>query len=126
MKKTITMMAAFMAIVFTLCSFSGDNKGKLVGQWVMQYTDVFSQTDEKVGHDDAAGVWWEVTDSTVTVHDEGDFLDGIALPYTISDKVVKIEQLPFSFTVVELTDTKLVLRSSVFNDEYSVITFKRK
>ena len=103
-----------------------EEKPSLVGTWVMQTTDIYNMSDEKVESQPSEGASWEFTDRTVTVHDEEDYLDGTALPYTLNGKQLKVQDITITFTVVQLTATKLVLRSSEFNESYNIFTFKRK
>lgn len=98
----------------------------LTGIWIMQVTDVYNMANEKIESEKQEGISWEFTESTVTVHDEDDYLNGVAVPYTLTGKKLEVKDLIINFTVIKLTDTKLVLRSSPYNDTYNIFTFKRK
>lgn len=103
-----------------------EEKPSIVGTWVMLTTDVYNMSDEKVESEASEGSSWEFTERTVTVHDENDYLNGTALPYTLNGKQLKVQDITITFTVVQLTATKLVLRSSEFNETYNIFTFKRQ
>lgn len=102
-----------------------EEKPSLVGTWVMQTTDIYNMSDEKIESQPSEGTSWEFTERTVTVHDEDDYLDGTALPYTLNGKQLKVQDITITFTVVQLSATKLVLRSSAFNESYNIFTFQR-
>lgn len=98
----------------------------LSGVWMMQISDMYDTDNNKIESSTSEKSVWEFTDKTVTVYDENDLNDGEPLQYTLSGKLLKVPGLPFSFTIVKLTETTLVLRSSKYNDSYSIFTFKRE
>ena len=105
---------------------SCEEKSSLAGVWLMQVSDVYDKDNNKIESSTTEKAVWEFTDKTVTVYEENDLNDGEALSYTLNGKQIKVKDVPFTFTIVKLTATTLVLRSSIYNDSYNVFTFKRE
>ncbi len=102
-----------------------EDKPSLFGVWAMKIADTYDTDNKKTECSTTESAVWEFTEKTVTVYEEDDLNDGQPLSYTLSGNVIKAKDVPFTFTIVKLTATTLVLRSSVYNDSYKIFTFSR-
>lgn len=125
------MMLAMMvaALGFSACSSSSDDDGggdtsKLVGTWEI-VQDVFYEDGKAAETYNGDGAYWVFTDHTITVHDKNDMMDGKTVDYKINGDKLEIAGMS-AHTIVELTASKLMLRTIEIYGTYDVITFKKK
>ena len=126
--KTAISVLTLLASVVLLSSFSSlsvCNGNSLVGKWLVVSTEEYDKSGALQSKETAQNVSWEINEQTITVHDKNDELDGIPLSYAVNDKKIILDKLALSYTIRELTDSKLVIQSSVLGDMYVVITFKK-
>lgn len=134
MKKvysTILMLATIVAALsLTACGgddddeVGGDETSTLVGTWELiqeVYHDGRGGTENYQGY----GAYWVFTDHTVTIHDEEDLLNGHTIDYTLKGDKLHVAGLDVH-TIVELTSSKLVLRTIETFGSYSILTFKKR
>lgn len=134
MKKfysTIVMLAMMVAALgFTACGGDDDDEvgggdtSKLVGTWEI-IQEVFHDGSGETEYYDGYGAYWVFTDHTITVHDQYDLLNGRTIDYTLKDDKIHAAGLDVH-TIVELTSSKMVLRTIETYGSYSVLTFKKR
>lgn len=136
MKKYLSFIAfAMMAVYsFALVSCSDDdddNSGttgssELVGTWDMQ-TITYYYTGESPEVENPVDAYWVFTGDKLTVHDQTDLMNGQSVNYIYdsSSKELSIVGYPL-YTVTELTNSTLVIRSQEIYGGYDVIKFKKR
>lgn len=134
MKKiysTIAMLAMMVAALsFTACGGDDDDEvgggdtSKLVGKWEI-IQEVFYDGRGGTQDYDGYGAYWVFTDHTITIHDSEDLLDGHTIDYSLKGDKIHAAGLDVH-TIVELTSSKMVLRTIETFGSYSVLTFKKK
>lgn len=127
--STVLMLAMMVAALsFASCSKDDDGGGgdtsKLVGTWdVVQ--DVYYLDGEVEDVEEGYGNYWVFTNNTLTVHDIYDLMDGKTVDYTVKGDKLHVAGMDVH-TIVEISSTKLVLRSTEIMGGYDIITFKKR
>lgn len=126
MKRILCVALLLIGLgVLTSCDKTGGG-GSLVGTWDMiefgfeeggKYTKVPINTP----------CYWVITNTTLTIHDEGDALNGVAVEYSYSNSTITMFGMQF-FKVLLLTQTEMKVRNNMQNGDgsYSVMTFRKR
>lgn len=102
----------------------GFDASLLVGTWdVVESVDYYD--DGTVDREEGYGNYWVLTSNTLVIHDENDIFNGTVINYTFDGTTITAFNIGV-YTVLELTSTKLKMRSNHLYDGYAVITFKRR
>lgn len=129
MKKNIVLLCALVMGALMLTSFSSinaDNQGTIVGKWTLITTEIYDEASStKQSEEKIQGVVWEFTDQKIIIHDKDDELDGITLDYIFKDRLLSVNKISLTFKANEISDSKLVLRSSPLGGRYFIHTFKK-
>ena len=134
MKKflsVILFMAAMSVTVFSITACGDDedeievsDNSSIVGTWEIVKA-VYYADDEEPEYEDGYGAYWVFTKKTCTLHDPEDLMNGKTVNYTFDGKKLRVEGFPL-YNVVELTSTRMVLRSDPFLGSYTVLTLKKE
>ena len=134
MKKVYStfMLLAMMVAALGLISCGGDDgdestggdPSRLVGTWEIVH-EVWYDGNGGTEDYDGYGAYWVFTTHTITIHDSNDLLNGQTVDYTLKGDKIHAGGLDVH-TIVELTSSKMVLRTMETFGSYSVLTFKKR
>lgn len=126
-RQALTSLAVVI-VALMLSSFgcvTVANEASIVGKWVLVTSEEYDESSVKQSTESADGIVWEFTDQKFIIHDKNDELDGIPLDYSFKERTLTVDKIAITYKAYELTDSKLVLRSSVIGGIYVIHTFKR-
>ena len=134
MKKyySAVMMLAMIiaALSFTACGGDDEDGGStssaLIGTWDIE-SNIFYSPDEAPENDYVEGAYWVFTATQLTVYDKTDVLNRKSVGYTYDSgtKQLNVVGMPI-YSVLELTDTTLKLKSISVQGYYNVMTLKKR
>ena len=133
MKKlysTIMLLAMMVAALsLTACGDDDDeigggngNSSSLVGTWdIVQFVNHFESgiTEYSSGN----GMYWVFTVNKLTIYDSEDLMKSV--DYTYSGNKLNLVGIPY-YTVIELTSSKLVVKSEETFGNYITIELKKR
>ena len=120
----LTLLVAFF-LLSSFCRLDECNDNSIVGKWAAVTTEEYNSSNVLQSKETPQGSYWEISEKNITVRDKNDELDGVPLSYSMKDKTIILDKLSLTYTVRELTESKLVVQSSQLGDMYVVITFKK-
>lgn len=97
----------------------------LVGIWDIEQIECIAEDKEPDFFRRRNGAYWEITIKNISIHDEPEMLDGRSYDYTLKDWELNIGGI-VTYTVTELTNDKLVVRSQGKYDSCNIVTFKKR
>jgi len=122
--SSLMLLVAFF-LLSSFCRLDECNDNSIVGKWAAVTTEEYNSSNVLQSKETPQGSYWEISEKTITVRDKNDELDGVPLSYSMKDKTIILDKLSLTYTVRELTESKLVVQSSQLGDMYVVITFKK-
>ena len=118
------------ALCFTACGGDDEDGGStssaLIGTWDIE-SNIFYSHDEAPENDYVEGAYWVFTATQLTVYDKTDVLNRKSVGYTYDSgtKQLNVVGMPI-YSVLELTDTTLKLKSISVQGYYNVMTLKKR
>ena len=122
--SALMLLVAFF-LLSSFCRLDECNDNSIVGKWAAVTTEEYNSSNVLQSKETPQGSYWEISEKTITVRDKNDERDGVPLSYSMKDKTIILDKLSLTYTVRELTESKLVVQSSQLGDMYVVITFKK-
>ena len=130
------MMAVF-SLSFVSCGSDddeGDNgsngvagSSALVGTWDYISSITYSIYNSEPKDNKRDDAYWVITEDKLTVHDKKDLANGKSVNYTYNSNSKELNIVGFPlYTVIELTNSTLVIRSQEILGSYNINKFKKR